>query len=64
MKILENTRDQPNTRIGVNIFTVAKRCVGKTSKGILKDDLHTSCRAHAVPLSCRAAKDLEYVFPI
>jgi hypothetical protein len=30
---------------------------------LLKVDSHIACRAHAVPLPCRAAKDLEYVFP-
>ena len=30
----------------------------------LKADSHIACSAHAVPLPCRAAKDLECVFPI
>jgi hypothetical protein len=30
----------------------------------LKADSHISCRAHVVPLPCRAAKGLECVFPI
>ena len=30
----------------------------------LKADSHITCRAHAVPLPCRAAKGLECVFPI
>jgi hypothetical protein len=30
----------------------------------LKADSHIACRAHAVPLPCRAAKCLECVFPI
>jgi hypothetical protein len=30
----------------------------------LKADSHIACRAHAVPLPCRAAKGLEYVFSI
>jgi len=30
----------------------------------LKADSHIACRAHAVPLSCRAAKSLECGFPI
>jgi hypothetical protein len=30
----------------------------------LKADSHIACRAHAIPLPCRAAKDLECVFPI
>jgi hypothetical protein len=29
-----------------------------------KADSHIACRAHAVPLPCRAAKGLECVFPI
>jgi hypothetical protein len=32
--------------------------------GCLKADSHIACRAHAVPLPCRAAKGLECVFPI
>ena len=32
--------------------------------GTLKADSHIACRAHAVPLSCRAAKGLECVFLI
>jgi hypothetical protein len=31
---------------------------------LLKADSHIACRAHAVPLPCRAAKGLECVFPI
>jgi hypothetical protein len=30
----------------------------------VKADTHIACRAHAVPLPCRAAKGLECVFPI
>jgi hypothetical protein len=30
----------------------------------IKADSHIACRAHAVPLPCRAAKDLECIFPI
>ena len=30
----------------------------------LKVDSHIACRAHAIPLPCRAAKSLECVFPI
>jgi len=30
----------------------------------LKADSHIACRAHAAPLSCRAAKGLECVFHI
>jgi hypothetical protein len=30
---------------------------------ILKADSHIACRAHAVPLPCRATKGLECVFP-
>jgi hypothetical protein len=32
--------------------------------GWVKADSHIACRAHAVPLPCRAAKGLECVFPI
>ena len=31
---------------------------------VQKADSHIACRAHAVPLPCRAAKSLECVFPI
>jgi len=31
---------------------------------IFKADSHIACRAHAVPLPCRAAKGLECAFPI
>ena len=37
-------------------------CSGIVS--LVKVDLHIACRAHAVPLPCRAAKGLECVFPI
>ena len=30
----------------------------------IKADSHIACRAHAVPLSCRAAKGLYCVFPL
>ena len=30
----------------------------------VKADSHIACRAHAIPLPCRAAKGLECVFPI
>ena len=30
----------------------------------LKADSHIACRAHAIPLPCRAAKGLEFVFTI
>ena len=30
----------------------------------LKAESHIACRAHAVPLPCRAAKGLECVFPV
>jgi hypothetical protein len=33
-------------------------------RGMVKADLHIACRAHAVPLPCRADKDLKCVFPI
>jgi len=35
-----------------------------TRSAKLNADSHTACRAHAVPLPCRAAKDLECVFLI
>jgi len=37
---------------------------GLTLLELLKADSHIACRAHAVPLPCRAAKGLECVFPI
>jgi hypothetical protein len=30
----------------------------------VKADSHIACRAHAVPLPCRAAKGLKCIFPI
>ena len=36
----------------------------KGTKKALKADSHIACRAHTVPLPCRAAKGLECVFPI
>jgi hypothetical protein len=35
-----------------------------TESSPLKADSHLACRAHAVPLPCRAAKSLECVFPV
>jgi hypothetical protein len=35
-----------------------------TNLDSIKADSHIACRAHAVPLPCRAAKGLECVFPI
>ena len=32
--------------------------------GTVKADSHIACRSHAVLLPCRAAKGLEWVFPI
>ena len=37
--------------------------VKKTKFFSFKADSHIACRAHAVPLPCRAAKGLECVFP-
>ena len=31
---------------------------------VSKADSHIACRAHAIPLPCRAAKGLDCVFPI
>ena len=36
----------------------------KEIRSRVKADSHIACRAHAVPLPCRAAKGLECVFPI
>jgi hypothetical protein len=43
-----------------------KFATGWTVRGSspVKADSHKACRAHAVPLPCRAAKGLECVFPI
>jgi len=38
--------------------------VWTTTHDIFKADSHIACRAHVVPLPCRAAKGLECVFPI
>ena len=37
---------------------------GRCGRLTVKANSHTACRAHAVPLPCRAAKGLECVFPI
>ena len=42
----------------LNIF------LGLQINASVKADSHITCRAHAVPLPCRAAKGLECVFPI
>jgi len=42
----------------------AIRDYSKALHNALKADSHIACRAHAVPLPCRAAKGLECVFPI
>jgi len=40
------------------------KLVHNPSPGTIKADSHIACRAHAVPLPCRAAKGLKCVFPI
>jgi hypothetical protein len=40
------------------------RWVGLTTMPTVKADSHIVCRAHAVPMPCRAAKGLECAFPI
>ena len=44
-------------KIGSHARNTLNRCA-------IKADSHIACRAHAVPLPCRAAKGLECVFPI
>jgi hypothetical protein len=44
-------------------YTKNKLCIKLVSLYTLKADLHIACRAHTVPLPCRAAKGLECVFP-
>jgi hypothetical protein len=39
-------------------------CTEAYSRWGIKANSHIACRAHAVPLPCRAAKSLECVFPI
>jgi hypothetical protein len=41
-----------------------KTVLGRRTCCCLKADSHIACRAHAVPLPCRAARGLECVFPI
>ena len=49
--------------LGVSIKD--EKCLERVSGNqLLKADSHITCRAHAVPLPCRAAKGLECVFPI
>jgi len=43
---------------------VIQRFAAQVDHRLLKADSHIACRAHAVPLPCRAAKSLECVFPI
>jgi hypothetical protein len=46
------------------MFIVRAMCGVECKSSCLKADSHIACRAHAVPLPCRAAKGLECVFPI
>jgi hypothetical protein len=43
---------------------IGSKQFGHTDHATVKADSHIACRAHAVPLPCRAAKGLECVFPI
>jgi hypothetical protein len=43
---------------------ILQKAISGTMGITLKADSHIACRAHAVPLPCRAAKGLECVFPI
>jgi hypothetical protein len=45
-------------------FTYRVRGQWRMTSGTLKADSHITCRAHAVPLPCRAVKGLECVLPI
>ena len=47
-----------------NLKSCAEGGRKRKSRVSLKADSHITCRAHAVPLPCRAAKGLECVFPI
>ena len=47
-----------------SIVTARGRLATQLALPLVKADLHIACRAHAVPLPCRAAKGLECVFPI
>jgi hypothetical protein len=47
----------------MNIKSKEKYAIAPTIFGSFKADSHIACRAHAVPLPCRAAKGLECVFP-
>ena len=44
--------------------TAQQQTLGREFKGRFTHNMPFSCRAHAVPLPCRAAKGLECVFPI
>jgi hypothetical protein len=55
-----DTCHQQTCRFPRNTTGTCKEC----RKLSVKADTHIACRAHAVPLPCRAAKGLECVFPI
>ena len=66
-KVKSNSMSYVNTSIqympsGTVIFAYSDLFL--PTHGRFKADSHTACRAHAVPLQCRAAKGLECVFPI
>ena len=48
----------------VKLFIVCSMVTHSTNVFSFKADSHIACRAHAIPLPCRAAKGLECVFPI
>jgi hypothetical protein len=59
LRLRDRWRDFVNT---TTIFQVLENAENFLDP--LKADSHIACRAHAVPLPCRAAKGLECVFPI
>jgi hypothetical protein len=45
-------------------YPIGKCLVLALTDGLIKADSHIACRAHALPLPCRAAEGLKCVFPI
>jgi len=63
--LLQVTSEVCNNLVKWNCFYRHKhKCSLYKFHCLLKADSHIACRAHAVPLPCRATKGLECVFPI
>ena len=55
---------QKNVVSKIVCFVTSRRGLRLKKVRRIKADSHIACRAHSVPLPCRAAKGLECVFPI